>query len=337
MQLMYGLEAKGEQDEFIATVEEAMALTSQYTTGNHPVDVFPFLRHLPGWIPGAGFQYDFARCKAAITYVKEAAFALMKAALDRGDSTSCSLAILLSRIDGRSSDAQIAYQEDVIKNVGLIAFEAGSDTSYSTLVSVFLAMTLYPEVQKKAQEELDAVVGPYRLPGFEDRGALVYINAIVKEAMRWHVVLPLGVPHRTIEDDVIDGYFIPAGSMILANTWAILHDPEAYDNPEEFRPERFIRDGKLDPTVRDPYAYAFGYGRRVCAGRYFADEALYLAIASILHVFNITAPLDEQGRSIKTELRQTSGLLTYPKEFRCVVTPRSEEAASLIKGAVSSA
>ena len=80
-------------------------------------------------------------------------------------------------------------------------------------------MTLYPEVQKKAQEELDAVVGPYRLPGFEDRGALVYINAIVKEAMRWHVVLPLSVPHRTIEDDVIDGYFIPAGSMILANTW----------------------------------------------------------------------------------------------------------------------
>ncbi|KAJ8463001.1 hypothetical protein ONZ51_g10544 [Trametes cubensis] len=337
MQLMYGLEAKGEQDEFIATVEEAMALTSQYTTGTHPVDIFPFLRHLPGWVPGAGFQYDFARCKAAITYVKEAAFALMKAALDRGEVTSCSLATLLSRIDGRSSDAQIAYQEDVIKNVGLIAFEAGSDTSYSTLVSVFLAMTLYPEVQKKAQEELDAVVGPYRLPGFEDRGALVYINAIVKEAMRWHVVLPLSVPHRTIEDDVIDGYFIPAGSMILANTWAILHDPEAYDNPEEFRPERFIRDGKLDPTVRDPYAYALGYGRRVCAGQHFADEALYLAIASILHVFNINAPLDEQGRPVKTELRQTSGLLTYPKECCCVITPRSEEAASLIKGAVSSA
>ena len=148
MQLLYGLEAKGEQDDFIATVEEAMVLTSQYTTGNHPVDIFPFLRHLPGWIPGAGFQYDFARCKAAITYVKEAAFALMKAALvsqpgytnpirsitiltehalihlqDRGESTSCSLATLVSRIDGRSSDAQIAYQEDVIKNVGLIAFE----------------------------------------------------------------------------------------------------------------------------------------------------------------------------------------------------------------------
>ena len=86
-------------------------------------------------------------------------------------------------------------------------------------------MTLYPEVQKKAQAELDAVVGPHRLPGFEDRDALVYINAIVKEALRWHVVFPLSLPHRTIEDDIVDGYFIPAGSLIMPNTWYVLHSP----------------------------------------------------------------------------------------------------------------
>ncbi|KAI0662030.1 cytochrome P450 [Cubamyces menziesii] len=333
MKLLYDLDAKEKDDEFIAKVEESMALTSEHLTGSHPVDVFPFLRHVPGWVPGAGFQYEFARCKTAVTYVKEAPFALMKAALDRGENVSCSLATLLSRIGGQSTGAEIAYREEIIKNVGLIAFEGGSDSSFSTIVSVFLAMTLYPEVQKKAQAELDAVVGPHRLPGFEDRDALVYINAIVKEALRWHVVFPLSLPHRTIEDDIVDGYFIPAGSLIMPNTWAILHDPEAYDAPEEFRPERFIRDGKLDPSVRAPYAYAFGYGRRACAGRHFADEALFLTIASVLHVFNIDAPLDDEGRPVKTELRQTNGLLTYPEECRCVVTPRSEEAISLISSA----
>ena len=83
-------------------------------------------------------------------------------------------------------------------------------------------MTLHPEVQKKAQAELDDVVGSHRLPGFEDRDALVYINAIVKEALRWHVVFPLSLPHRTIEDDILDGYFIPAGSLVMPNTWYVL-------------------------------------------------------------------------------------------------------------------
>ncbi|KAH9889803.1 cytochrome P450 [Cubamyces lactineus] len=123
MKLLYDLDAKEKDDEFIARVEESMALTSEHLTGSHPVDVFPFLRHLPGWVPGAGFQYEFARCKAAVTYVKEAPFALMKAAMSRGESVSCSLATLLSRIGGQSTDAEVAYREEIIKNVGLIAFE----------------------------------------------------------------------------------------------------------------------------------------------------------------------------------------------------------------------
>lgn len=82
-------------------------------------------------------------------------------------------------------------------------------------------MSLYPEVLKKAQAELDAVVGPHRLPDFEDRDALVYVNAIIKEALRWHVVTPLSVPHCTLEDDVFNGYFIPAGTTILPNVWSV--------------------------------------------------------------------------------------------------------------------
>ena len=84
-------------------------------------------------------------------------------------------------------------------------------------------MTAYPEAQKKAQAELDAVIGPDRLPTFEDRDSLPYVNALLKETIRWHPVLPLGIPHKTIKEDVYNGYYIPAGTMIIPNGWCVLH------------------------------------------------------------------------------------------------------------------
>ena len=85
----------------------------------------------------------------------------------------------------------------------------------------FLAMALYPEVQKKAQQELDAVVGSERLPDFSDRPSLPYVNAIVKELLRWHPATPMGVPHRTLADDEYNGYIIPAGATVFVNIWYV--------------------------------------------------------------------------------------------------------------------
>ena len=86
-----------------------------------------------------------------------------------------------------------------------------------------IAMALHPDVQKKAQAELDAVVGPNRLPQFSDRSALTYVNALVKEVLRWHIIAPVGVPHRSVDDDEYNGYFIPAGSIVMANAWYVVH------------------------------------------------------------------------------------------------------------------
>ena len=97
----------------------------------------------------------------------------------------------------------------------------GTLQTFSTLQTVLLAMSLYPEVLQKAHAELDAVVGPGRLPNFEDADSLVYVNAIIKEALRWMPVLPLGVPHCTSEDDEFGGYFIPAGTVVMANVWSV--------------------------------------------------------------------------------------------------------------------
>ena len=103
--------------------------------------------------------------------------------------------------------------------------------------ALFLAMSLYPEVQKKAQAEIDAVVGSDRFPDFEDRHSMSYINAIVKETMRWHLVAPVGeffyhhiytvltrfeaVPHMATNDDEYDGYYIPKGTNVFGNSWSV--------------------------------------------------------------------------------------------------------------------
>jgi cytochrome P450 len=83
----------------------------------------------------------------------------------------------------------------------------------------FLAMTVFPAVQRKAQEEIDQNVGTGRLPGFQDRQNLPYIDAIVKEVLRWHPVAPMGLPHMTTEDDICEGYLIPKGALLLPNIW----------------------------------------------------------------------------------------------------------------------
>ena len=126
----------------------------------------------------------------------------------------------------------------------------------------FLAMVLNPEVMRKAQEELDRVVGKGRLPEFSDRGDLPYIDAVVKELLRWNPPIPLGSPRRVTQDDVYRGYFIPAGATVIENIWAIFRDPELYPDPEAFNPDRFFKDGEIDPSVSDPIDTVFGAARR---------------------------------------------------------------------------
>ena len=156
-------------------------------------------------------------------------------------------------------------------------------------------MAMYPEVLRKAQAEIDTVVGVNRLPDFNDRPHLPYVNAIIKETMRWKMVLPIGkrffnvllqlfimagFAHMAIEDDEYDGCFIPKGTAVIGASWyvfrrrvktsfhtkvvyrSILHDPEVFEAPEEFKPERYLKNGQIDPGVRDPVVAAFGYGRR---------------------------------------------------------------------------
>ena len=115
---------------------------------------------------------------------------------------------------------------------------------------------------KKAQDELDRVVGKGELPKFSDKDNLPYIGALVKEVLRWNPPSPISIPTRSMQDDVYRGYLIPAGATVIQNVWAIFRDPNIYPDPETFNPDRFLKDGKINPLVFDPEERAFGAGRR---------------------------------------------------------------------------
>ncbi|GLI82181.1 hypothetical protein PoHVEF18_010587 [Penicillium ochrochloron] len=189
-------------------------------------------------------------------------------------------------------------------------------------------MILYPEVQQKAQEEIDLVVGTDRLPHFGDRQNLPYINAMVQEVVRWHPVGTIGIPHVASEDETCGGYRIPQGAQIIAVIWSFTHDPDRYHDPSTFKPERFLP-GNDRPPEADPRAYVFGFGRRVCPGRALADSNLYLSIANFLAGFKIQHAM-RNGRPIPVSPQFLPGMISHPAPFEFDVQPRSSRHAALI-------
>lgn len=184
-------------------------------------------------------------------------------------------------------------------------------------------MVLNPEVQKRAQAEIDRVVGSDRLPDFGDRISMPYIEAVLRETMRFYPIAPLGIPHAAVNDDVYEGYLIPKGITILGNIWAMTHDATKYPAPFEFKPERFFTSsGELNDDHVTP---VWGWGRRICVGRYVADASLWSAITSMLAVFDFLKAMDEDGKDIDFEPRWTPGVASRPVNFPCRIIPRRRD------------
>ena len=169
-------------------------------------------------------------------------------------------------------------------------------------------MIEHPEIQKRAQEELDAVVGRSRPPTFADAPNLPFIQALVKESLRWRPVTPLGVPHATIEDDWYEGMFIPKGTICLTNLWQCHNDPATYgDDAADFNPERFLdRTGKLIPHLREARYdghRGYGFGRRECVGKHAANESLFISIATVLWATRLELSCDESGKEVPLDTK----------------------------------
>ena len=170
-----------------------------------------------------------------------------------------------------------------------------------------LAMLAYPEAQARAQAELDAVVGRTRLPSFADYHHLPYIRATVKEALRWRPVDPVGLPHRSIEDDWYEGMFIPKGTVCIANVWHLNRDPEIYgEDAAHFNPARHLdADGNIipgPPDTKEESHFTYGFGRRLCVGRHVANNSLFIDIAILLWATKMERKKDASGRLLPLDV-----------------------------------
>ncbi|KAF5365306.1 hypothetical protein D9758_005453 [Tetrapyrgos nigripes] len=294
---IYGLEISSNREEMPANNRELIDIDvgsdSIFTPGWDGFKYIPFIQYLPSWFPnGQLIAAHHVLGKMTQDGVNKPWDAVQEK-IAHGDHSSL-IANLLSGIDPENRE-----EIHTIKWFGFTCVVVAADTTMSAISTFFLAMSLYPHVQSKGQEELNTVLGKGRMPTFDDRPSLPFIEAIFREVMRWHPALPMGVAHDSLEDIIYEGYYIPKGTSIYANIWAMTHDASVYKDPDQFIPERHLRnDGHFD-NINSILAY--GFGRRVCVGRYMANDTIWLAIAATLAAVEISSLPNENVEDYFTD------------------------------------
>lgn len=159
---------------------------------------------------------------------------------------------------------------------------AGALTVAAPMKSFCLAMCHYPQYQHILHEEIDRVLGD-RMPTFADMPEMPVLRAFIRETLRWRPPVPTGIPHALDQDDLYDGYHIPAGSVMHPLEWSISRDPRVFPDPDEWNPMRWLED--VYPTYQEPLSkhptitgYSqFGYGRRTCQGMGVTEADLFVS------------------------------------------------------------
>ncbi|KAF8970100.1 cytochrome P450 [Flammula alnicola] len=325
--IAYGTKKKESNDSYINLAEEVMeAIADTAMAASGLIDSMPFLLPiLSPFLPGPAFKKSPAQWKKLVYRFRDEPFLKVQKSMADGtvEASFVSRCLEISQED--------KLREELIKDIASIIFIGGSSTTKAVLSTFFLAMLCFPEAQTKAQEELDRVVGQGRLPEFSDEPHMPYLSALIKEVHRWNTAGPIGIPHFLEQDDEYNGYFIPGQSIIIGNAWAMLNDEKDYPDPRSFQPERFLKDGQLDTSVRDPSTIVFGFGRRICPGAHIAHSTIWITAASILSTFNISKPLDEKGVVIEPSMEYLSAITFMPLPFKCAITPRHDRAENLIR------
>ncbi|KZV88589.1 cytochrome P450 [Exidia glandulosa HHB12029] len=300
----------GGEDYFVKLVEESIALGNEsFKPGRWLVNSFPILRHVPEWMPGAGFKRWARGARVKLHEMTRAPIEMVKQQMAEGTAAPSFV----------SRNLEEGADQETLTWVAAALYVGGADTTVAALSTFVLLMVRYPEVQRKAQAEL-AALG--RLPTAEDRPRLPYVEAVMKECMRYNTIGPMALAHCARREDEYAGIRIPRGATVYSNIWAVTRDERIYSDPEVFRPERFIG----EKAERDPWDIIFGFGLRRCPGRYLADATLFIAIAKLLAAFEFRPEVDAAGRETIPLEQWTSGPNCGPKPFQCQIIARPNEA-----------
>ncbi|KAH9978331.1 cytochrome P450 [Russula compacta] len=288
--------------------------------------------HVASFLMGIAYAMDLTPQTASLVQMADDVILAWSKVAVPGAYLVDALPILLIPGGGFQKEARVA--KDKAMTARDIPFDmVRADMISISLMGFIMAMIVYPDVQRKAQAELDAEVGKDRLPNFDDQDSLPYCNAIVKEVLRWNPPAPLAIPHVTVNSDEYKGYHIPAQSIVIGNLWKILHDPEVYPDPMQFKPERFMASdngGNAPNLALETFETVFGPGRRICPGRFVAAAQLFITISSLLSAFDIGPGLDADGKPIPVEPDFSYSLACHPVPFKFSITPRGRHVQELL-------
>ncbi|CAE6436388.1 unnamed protein product [Rhizoctonia solani] len=336
MNLAYGHEII-EDDPLVAAVRAGQIYMEDGLATHRWVNSLPFLRYYPAWAPGGEFQKVAQEGLRRRLEYANVPFNTVMDGIRKNEAVQPSFT---SRLLEQKGGANASEEDvDLIKWSAASLFGGGTATTVSILATLIFCLVLHPDITKKAQEEIDRVVGPNRLPAVHDRGSLPYVEAVLQEVMRYYPVVPLCIPHSTEQDIEFHGYRIPKGSSIEPNLWAILHDPDIYSSPHVFQPERYLQ----DPPAPDPRKYIFGFGRRVCPGIHIAYDSTFINCAGLISVFDfgasdeLLASVDAVGGRESPDMWKlfNSSKIVRPKPFKCSIQLRNDAAKRLLETSVT--
>ncbi|KAI6042971.1 cytochrome P450 [Pisolithus marmoratus] len=300
VELIYGRRVEGKDDPVLAMASGLAAFLCKEVTADRAglLKIMPFVQYLPSWFPGAGFKRKAAQCRKMVVDMTEVPFAMAK------DEMASHWLLRKTFTDFMQNRGALSHcmVSDVLKHG-----EVEEASTATVLKTIALIMTLYPDVQDRVHAELDTVVERGALPTFADRPRLPYLQAVLYEVMRWNPPAPLGLPHVTSASDIYEGYYIPEGALLFFNR-AMKDD--GYNNPERFDPTRHLTsDGRLSPQAKQNNSIFFGFGKRLCPGRFFADHALWAATAVMLSSVKFGRAKDLSGKYMDVEPVFSSGLV----------------------------
>jgi len=328
IEVAYGHQIKKDDDPYLTIADEVCHIVTPAVSPSEDslVNLFPFLQYFPSWFPGTHHATVAKAARPIVQRLYEYPFFDVKKKLAEGNARPSFLTSQMEELERGEGDPNVTIED--IQGASAILYVAGAETTSSTLQIFLLALLLYPEFQKRAQEEIDLVVGDERLPELSDRPSLPFLESLIQESQRWRPTVPLGVPHYSMEDDVYEGMFIPKKSIVIANARGMALDKNVYADPFTFDPTRFLP----QPLGRgEPYPSSnFGFGRRVCPGRHFAEESVWLAVATILATLTVSKAIGDDGKEIEPSGSFTLSVTNRPDRFQCRIEPRNERAKRLL-------
>ncbi|XP_078024362.1 cytochrome P450 2D15-like [Epinephelus lanceolatus] len=221
----------------------------------------------------------------------------------------------LDELEKRGEDAS-SFSEDQLCAFLLDLHFAGTDTTANTLLSAFLYLMNYPEIQERCQQEIDNILDGKDEPSFEDRHQMPYVQAVIHEIQRTADTVPLAVFHSTTNDTELMGYSIPRGTIIIPNLSSVLTEEGQWKSPYEFNPENFLND--QGEFVKPEAFMPFSIGPRTCLGEGLARMELYLIMVSLLRRFKFIWPEDAG----KPDFTPVYGTTQTPKPYRMKIELR---------------